>query len=232
GTAAADPKRVPEPGASPMAVAIGGAVRAMLVLADVVREDAAATLRRLRGLGVRRAVLVTGDRADVATVIAGNLGLDAWTADATPAGKVRIVAAERQRGITMMVGDGINDAAALAGAHVGVALGPRGTAAASEAADVVILVDRFDHVADAVALAQDTRSIALQSVFAGMALSVLGMIVAALGYLPAIAGALAQELIDIAVVLNALRALRPAAGTHAAAAAAAAGASPAPAKAN
>src|SRR5262249_39345764 len=107
GTAAADPKRVPEPGASPMAVAIGGAVRAMLVLADVVREAAAAALRGLRGRGVRRAVLVPGDRADVATVIAGNLGLDAWTADATPAGKVRIVAAERQRGITMMVGDGI-----------------------------------------------------------------------------------------------------------------------------
>jgi heavy metal translocating P-type ATPase len=196
------------PGATHMAIGVDGIAAALLVLADVVRFDVAATLADLRRRGISRMVLVTGDRAGVAAEIAERLGLDAWIADATPAAKVEAVAAERRHGTTVMVGDGINDAAALARADVGVALGARGTAAASEAADVVILVDRFDRVAKAVETAQGTRAIALQSVFAGMALSAAGMIAAAAGYLPPIAGALAQEAIDVAVVLNALRALR------------------------
>ena len=202
-----------KPGATHMAVAIDGALQALLTLADVVRDDVAETLRELRRLGIGRIVLVTGDHAGVAAPIAEALGLDAWIADATPAAKVEVVAAEGQHGSTMMVGDGINDAAALARADVGVALGARGTAAASEAADVVILVDRFDRISKAVDTAQGTRSIALQSVFVGMTLSVVGMIAAAIGYLPPIAGALVQEAIDVAVVLNALRALRSPTGT-------------------
>lgn len=199
--------RVSNNGAAELAIAVDGRIAALVTLADPLRHEAADALRRLRSSGVARIVLVSGDAAHVTENIAGQLALDASHADVSPEGKVAIVARESRDGHTVMVGDGINDAAALAAATVGVAMGARGSAAASEAADVVLLVDRLDRVPEAIRIAQDTRAIAVQSVVVGMALSVVGMLAAAAGYLPPLAGALAQEAIDVAVVLNALRAL-------------------------
>ncbi len=125
----------------------------------------------------------------------------------SPEQKVQAVLSERAHGVTVMVGDGINDAPALAAADVGIAMGARGATASSEAADAVIVVDRLDRVAEAILIARRARHIAVQSVLAGMALSGFGMVLAMLGVLPPVAGAFFQEAIDVAVILNALRAI-------------------------
>ncbi len=194
-------------GRNALAVAIDGTLHAIIELADALRAETPATLAKVRRYGIDRLVLVTGDQAAIAQRIGRELGLDEIHAEVTPSGKVAIVERESQRAPTLMVGDGINDAAALARSHVGVALGAHGSAAAAEAADVVVLVDRLDRVAEALAIAWRTRRIATQSVTIGLGLSLIGMGAAALGYLPPVAGALAQEVIDVAVILNALRAL-------------------------
>jgi heavy metal translocating P-type ATPase len=191
-------------------VAVDGRTTGALLLADELRRETPRAMQALRSAGVSRILMVTGDHADAAETIAAALDLDAVLADREPADKVDAVASERRRSPTAMVGDGINDAPALAAADVGVAMGARGASASSEAADVVVLVDRLDRVADAVVIAKRTHGIALQSIVAGMGLSSLAMAVAALGFLPPIAGALIQEIIDVAVILNALRALTPA----------------------
>lgn len=136
------------------------------------------------------------------------LGLDGIRSGLTPDEKVLLVLTEHKNGPVMMVGDGVNDAPALAAADVGVAMGARGAAASAEAADVVLLVDRVDRIAPGIEIARSSRRIALESVVAGIGLSVLGMIAAAFGYLTPVQGALLQEAIDVAVILNALRALR------------------------
>jgi hemerythrin-like domain-containing protein len=128
-------------------------------------------------------------------------------ADQNPPAKVAAVRSETRRGTTVMVGDGVNDAPALASADVGVAMGARGATASSEAADVVITVDRLDRLAETVRIARRSRSIALQSVVVGMGLSLLAMAVAAAGLLPPVQGAFLQEGIDVLVILNALRAV-------------------------
>jgi heavy metal translocating P-type ATPase len=190
-------------------VAVDGRTIGAVLLADELRRDTPRAIQVLRTAGVSRIIMVTGDRADAAETIGAALDLDAVLADREPADKVDAVAAEQRQYPTVMVGDGINDAPALAAANVGVAMGARGASASSQAADVVILVDRLDRVSDAVMIAKRTRRIALQSIIAGMGLSALAMAFAAFGYLPPVAGALTQEIIDVAVILNALRALTP-----------------------
>jgi heavy metal translocating P-type ATPase len=180
---------------------------AALFVRDRIRADAARTMRRLRASGIRRIVLLTGDHVDNAVEVAGMLGVDEVHADATPADKIDQVRAACAGGTTAMVGDGINDAPALAAADVGIALGSRGSTAAAQAADAVILDDRIDRLADAVETARRTRGLALQSAVAGTALSVLAMLAAAGGWLVPVAGAVVQEGIDLVVILNALRAL-------------------------
>jgi soluble P-type ATPase/iron-sulfur cluster repair protein YtfE (RIC family) len=201
-----------------------GRVVAAFVMADGLREEAPRTIRRLRALGVTRMVMVSGDRAAAATPIGAALRLDAVLAEQSPAQKIAAVRAESARAPTAMVGDGVNDAPALAAADVGIAMGAQGTAAAAEAGDVVLLVDRVDRVAEALAIAQHARRVALQAIALGMAASAVAMGFAAFGLLAPLAGALVQEGIDVAAILFALTALRPGPGeTRAAALPAAAG---------
>ncbi|WBV42702.1 heavy metal translocating P-type ATPase [Pseudoroseomonas cervicalis] len=182
---------------------------AAFVLADTPRPEAARAVRRLRALGVRRLVMVTGDRAAAAAPIGAALRLDAVLAGCDPAAKVAAVRAEAARAPTAMIGDGVNDAPALAAADLGIAMGAQGTAAAAEAGEVVLLVDRLDRVAEALAIARRARRIALQAILLGMGLSGAAMLAAAAGLLPPLPGALLQEAIDIAAILYALTALRP-----------------------
>ncbi|MFH6783293.1 MULTISPECIES: heavy metal translocating P-type ATPase [Methylobacterium] len=188
-------------------VAIDGRPAAILTFADPLRRDGAAILAALRACGIARVVLATGDRREVAEALTAGLPIDAIAADLDPADKTRVVVEERLRGPVMMVGDGINDAPALAAADLGVALGARGAAAAAEAADVVLLVDSLAPLPEAIRIAKAARAIALQSVLVGLGLSLAGMVAAALGALTPVQGALLQEAIDVAVILNAMRAL-------------------------
>ncbi|MBV9533534.1 MAG: heavy metal translocating P-type ATPase [Bradyrhizobium sp.] len=183
-----------------------------LLLADELRPDTPRAIRMLRDSGVTRMVMVTGDRAAAAQAIAVALDLDAVLADRVPAEKVEAVRTEQRLHPTIMVGDGINDAPALASADVGIALGARGASASSEAADVVILADRLDLVGVAIMIARRARKIATQSIVAGMGLSLLAMMAAMLGWLAPVPAAIVQEIIDVTVILNALRALTPGRG--------------------
>ena len=196
------------PGALAVAVAIDGSLAGLLILADELRAGTEALLRDLRGMGIQRIVLATGDRHEVAHFIAAGLALDLVRSELTPDQKILVVLSERKNGPVMMIGDGVNDAPALAAADVGVAMGARGAAASAEAADVVLLVDHLDRILPAIKIARRSRYIALESVVAGIGLSMLAMIAAAFGLLVPVQGALLQEVIDVAVIFNALRALR------------------------
>ena len=194
-------------GAANVALAIDGNLAGEFVLADELRHGTEALLENLRKLGIERLVLATGDRKEVAAAITAKLSFDAVRSELTPDQKVMVVLSERKNGPVMMVGDGVNDAPALAAADIGLAMGARGSAASAEAADVVLLVDQLDRLVPAIEIARRSRFIALESVYAGVGLSIVGMTAAALGYIAPVQGALLQELIDVAVILNALRAL-------------------------
>ncbi len=191
-----------------VAVAVDGRLAGHLLMEDPLREGTASMLNGLRSEGIARILLATGDRAEVAERVTEGLGLDGLRAGLSPDQKVLLVLSERKNGPVMMVGDGVNDAPALAAADVGVAMGARGAAASAEAADVVLLVDRLDRLKPGIEIARRARRIAVESVVAGVGLSAIGMLAAALGYLTPVEGAVLQEAIDVAVILNALRALR------------------------
>jgi P-type E1-E2 ATPase len=195
-------------GAATVAVGSDGKFAGALIFADELRTGTQALLQKLRLLGVERFVLATGDRRDVAEMVARGLSIDALRAELTPDQKTLVVLSERKHGPVMMIGDGVNDAPALAAADLGVAMGAKGAAASAEAADVVLLVDRLDRILPAMEIARSARFIALQSVYAGIGMSIAGMIAAAFGVISPVQGAVLQELIDVAVILNALRSLR------------------------
>ena len=198
-------------GEAHVVVAVDGHVAGVIVMADELRPDAESLVNRLRSEGVRQVAMLSGDRRSVAERIGRQLGVDRVYAEQSPEDKlevVRSIHAEPTLRPVIMVGDGVNDAPALAIADLGIAMGAAGATVSSETADAVITVDRVDRVADAVHTGRRALHIARQSVLAGMGLSLAAMAVAALGYLPPLAGSLFQEAIDLAVILNALRALR------------------------
>ncbi|WP_327017014.1 heavy metal translocating P-type ATPase [Cryobacterium sp. MP_3.1] len=187
-------------------LAVDGRYAGCIVASDQVRDNARATIAALERLGVSESVMLTGDTRPTANHIARLVGITRVRADCLPADKVDAVRAIRERPV-IMVGDGVNDAPVLAVADVGIAMGAKGSTAASESADAVILLDDLSRAARAVAIGRDTVRIALQSIWLGIALSIGLMIAAAFGLIPATVGALLQELVDLATILNALRAI-------------------------
>lgn len=196
-------------GAITVFVAIDGRAAGAFLLEDPIRPDAPRMLRALRRAGIERIVLVTGDRAEVAESVGRIMGVDDVRAGQDPARKVDVVRTESRRGATIMVGDGVNDAPALAAATVGVAMGARGASVTSEAAGVVLTRDRIDALADAMLVARRAVRIARESACLGMGLSVAAMLVAAGGWLPPPVGAVLQEAIDLLALGSALRAAWP-----------------------
>jgi len=204
-------RRILRHGGSHVVVAVDGMLAGAVLLDDPIRPDTPRTLRALKRLGIRETIMVTGDRTETAMAVGSAVGVDRVLAEQSPEDKVLAVAAARHSdgGTTAMIGDGINDAAALASADVGVAMGARGATASSEAADIVITVDRIDRLEEALRIAQRTSRVARESVLVGMSLSLVAMGAAAFGLLAPVAGALLQEGIDALAILWALRALMP-----------------------
>jgi heavy metal translocating P-type ATPase len=194
------------PGELAVYVSVDGRYAGALLARDRLRDNAHATLDRLEALGVTHTMMLTGDAQATADHIAAELGIERVRAECLPADKVHEVAAIAERPV-IMVGDGVNDAPVLAAADIGIAMGARGATAASESADAVILVDDISRTAKAVEVGRDTVRIALQSIWLGIVVSVGLMVIAAFGFIPATAGALLQEFVDLAAILFALRAI-------------------------
>jgi heavy metal translocating P-type ATPase len=191
-------------------VAIDGAPVARLRFADRVRPEAASTLDALRALGLGRILLLSGDHGPHTQAVARELGITEARGDLLPADKLAAVRDLQQLGErVLMVGDGVNDAPALAAADVGVALAEHGGGVSAEAAGLVLLQDDLGQLPLAIRLARRTLRVARQSIGTGLGLSVVGMALATAGLLTPVAGAVAQELTDIAVILWALRAATP-----------------------
>jgi heavy metal translocating P-type ATPase len=195
-----------DPGETAVYVGIDGTYAGHIILRDRIRDDAKSTIARLRAAGIIQTLVVSGDNQQTVAHVAEEVGIAERYAECLPADKVAIISRHNAPRV-LMVGDGINDAPVLAAAGVGIAMGARGSTAASESADVVILEDRLEKVADALDIGHRTVTIALQSIWLGIIISVGLMLVAAWGFLPAIFGALAQEAVDLIAILGALRAV-------------------------
>jgi heavy metal translocating P-type ATPase len=201
----------PGDGRARILVALDGHAAGVIEMADHVRPESRRLVERLRGAGVRDIAMATGDDDATAAEVARQVGVDHVYAEQSPESKLDLVTAMRaleEGGAVVMVGHGINDAPALAAADVGIAMGTSGATASSEAADAVVVVDDVERVAEAVEIGRRSLRIARESVLVGMGLSIAAMILAAAGLIPPLGGALLQEGIDVAVILNALRALR------------------------
>ncbi|MFI5311190.1 MAG: HAD-IC family P-type ATPase, partial [Gemmatimonadales bacterium] len=190
-------------------VAIGGHLAGVIEYADELRSDAPALLASLRRVGITHTLLVSGDHTPNARSIASLAGITEVHGDLSAGDKAAMVRRLMRNGeVVMMVGDGTNDAPALSSADVGVALASQGAGISAEAADVIVLVDELDRVGDAVAIGHRTMRIARESILVGLGLSGAAMVAAALGYVPPTVGAVLQEAIDVAVIVNALRTSR------------------------
>ena len=210
-------------------VAIDGKLAARIVLRDVPRENAKSSLEKLRRLGVKKLSMLTGDKEASARIIAGEVGIDDVQSELFPEGKVaavknatedahqnqpawdkvvqRVVGESMTRQVTMMVGDGVNDAPVLAVADIGMAMTDGTSTAASESAQVVIMNDDIASVPRAIAIARRTKKVMLQAVLVGLGLAIIGMVAAAFNLIPVVVGAFMQEAIDVVSILWALTAL-------------------------
>jgi heavy metal translocating P-type ATPase len=194
-------------------VSIGGELAGYIRFSDEIRPEAKQTLQQLKQLGISQFLMITGDSQVVAKAVAKQLNIDNVQAEALPADKLYAIEAINDRPVTF-VGDGVNDAPVLTTADVGIALGARGSTAASESADIVILHDDLSHVALALSIAKRTFAIAKQSILVGIGLSFVLMVIFATGHFPPLLGAILQEVVDVVVIFNALRAhLSPKAGS-------------------
>jgi P-type E1-E2 ATPase len=189
-------------------VAVDGRYAGRLALSDHVRDDTRRTIAALRAAGVPHVLMLTGDAPAAAAHVGAEIGIDDVRAGLLPQDKVDIVAGLPHRPV-MMVGDGVNDAPVLAAADVGMAMGARGSTAASESADVVVLLDDLYRAVRAVRIGRRTMAVAWQAIGLGVGLSVALMLVASVGLLPAIVGAWTQEAVDLACILWALLARQP-----------------------
>jgi len=187
-------------------VAVDGRFAGTLVLADDPRPESAAVVSWLRSTGIERIAMLTGDARATADAVARVVGITDVHAELLPPEKVHLAAQMRPRPV-MMVGDGVNDAPVLAAADIGIAMGAKGSTAAGEAADAVVLKDSLVGIADAVSIGRHTLRVAYTAIWIGIALSIGLMLVATTGVIPAVAGALIQEGVDLATILYALRAL-------------------------
>jgi heavy metal translocating P-type ATPase len=185
-------------------VAVGGKLAGVISFSDTVRPESAETIARIKGYGMQT-LMITGDNKSAAQTVAKQLRINQVHAEALPAQKLHLLEAVTDRPVAF-VGDGVNDAPVLTASNVGIALGARGSTAASESADMVILLDDISRVADAVDVAKQTFRIARQSIIGGIALSLILMLVFSTGHFPPLLGALLQELVDVIVIFNALRA--------------------------
>jgi len=186
-------------------VAINGELAGVISFTDEIRPETQATLDQLRGLGIKHIQMITGDNRVVAASVAKQLGITEVVSEALPGDKLRAVEALPNHPVAF-VGDGVNDAPVLMASDVGIALGARGSTAASESADMVIMLDDLGRVASGVEIAKRTFKIARQSILIGIGLSVILMFIFATGKFPPIYGAAIQELVDVVVIINALRA--------------------------